>query len=461
MVKDSGSTWKQYKLPYDNPAIEAFLTIANNARNQAIGAENSCCQAMTENENTTIGVLPAFPQMKDSFGTGVAYSTKSLLLSAEAAYQAQSSVCKTLSQALDTACQQKEVLRKKADSINKEIAELEIEAGRLRASFAAIADKKQTDNSSNTANPAAIEAKKLLSCLEKTYNKHEISTALNNKIAKTDANIEYLAAELAEASEYQNQMEGLLNRANDEWKRIIDLFKIDPDSINPKLFYQKDAEPSSTELVVNNTEAVAPAQTENNMQAEQVGTAEVSEHKKQKKRERKKRTSIWGVIWDYIKLIILAVLIALVLRAYVVDITHVEGTSMQPTLQNGDNLLTAKIVYLFNAPQRGDIVVLHAPDAPGENYIKRIIAIPGDEIQITNGNVYINGELQRESYLQDAETTGEIHTLVPEGYYFVMGDNRGDSRDSRSESIGLIKQSDIIGKAFLRIYPFNSFGLLE
>ena len=97
--------------------------------------KTSCCPAMTENENTTIGVLPAFPQMKDSFGTGVAYSTKSLLLSAEAAYQAQSSVCKTLSQALDTACQQKEVLRKKADSINKEIAELEIEAGRLRASL--------------------------------------------------------------------------------------------------------------------------------------------------------------------------------------------------------------------------------------------------------------------------------------------------------------------------------------
>lgn len=455
MVKDSGNTWKQYKLPYDNPAIEAFLTIANNARTQAIGAENSCCQAMTENENTTIGVLPAFPQMKDSFGTGVAYSTKSLLLSAEAAYQAQSSVCKTLNQALDTACQQKEVLRKKADSINKEITELEMEAGRLRASFAAIADKKQTESSSNIANPAAIEAKKLLACLEKTYNKHEISTALNNKIAKTDANIEYLAAELAEASEYQNQLEGLLNRANEEWKRIVDLFKIDPESINPKLFYQKEEEPSPAELVVSKTDAAASDQAECNMLEEQTEAVEEQKHKKQK------GTSIWGAIWDYIKLIFLAVLIALVLRAYVVDITHVEGTSMQPTLQNGDNLLTAKIVYLFNAPQRGDIVVLHAPDAPGENYIKRIIAIPGDEIQITNGNVYINGDLRRESYLHDAETTGEIHTLVPEGYYFVMGDNRDDSRDSRSESIGLIKQSDIIGKAFLRIYPFGSFGLLE
>ena len=156
----------------------------------------------------------------------------------------------------------------------------------------------------------------------------------------------------------------------------------------------------------------------------------------------------------------MAFLIAFVLRAYVFDITMVDGTSMYPTLEDRDKLVTVKITYMFAEPERGDIVVVNAPDMPGHDYIKRIIGLPNEQISISDGQVYINGELLIEPYLEDVQTFGDVDMVIPDGYYFVMGDNRVDSRDSREAKIGVISKDNINGKAVFRLLPLDSIGSL-
>lgn len=167
-------------------------------------------------------------------------------------------------------------------------------------------------------------------------------------------------------------------------------------------------------------------------------------------------------LWTTIKLIFIAAMIALLLRTYVFDITKVIGSSMIPTLENGDNLFTSKISYYLEDPQRGDIVIVDAPDKNGEYYIKRIVGLPNEEIMIQNGLVYIDGVLLDENYLADTfPTTGDSHLIIEDGAYFVMGDNRIDSHDSRDESVGTILKDQIHGKAIFRIYPWDSFGKID
>ena len=170
--------------------------------------------------------------------------------------------------------------------------------------------------------------------------------------------------------------------------------------------------------------------------------------------------SPWSVIWSYLKIIIIAFLIAFLLRAYVFDITKVDGTSMYPTLADKDTLVTSKITGGVQGLRRGDIVVLNAPDVPGEDYIKRIIGLPNEELTISGGKVYINGNLLTEPYLDNVLTDGDIDVIIPDGFYFVMGDNRDSSRDSRMEEIGLISVDDINGHALFRILPLKTFGSL-
>ncbi|MDO4582268.1 MAG: signal peptidase I [Bacillota bacterium] len=165
-------------------------------------------------------------------------------------------------------------------------------------------------------------------------------------------------------------------------------------------------------------------------------------------------------IWDYIKILLLAMVIALFLRAFVFEITRVEGASMYPSLVEGDNLFTSKIAYLFAEPERGDIVVLNAPGLPSEHYIKRIIGLPNEKVEIIQGQVFIDGVLLEEAYLADQYTVVDTEIIVPEGCYFVMGDNRDVSHDSRYNDIGTIPLDEIKGKAKLRLFPFSEFGSL-
>ena len=142
--------------------------------------------------------------------------------------------------------------------------------------------------------------------------------------------------------------------------------------------------------------------------------------------------------------------------------TVVNGVSMQPTLSDGDNLIVDKLSYRFHDPDRFDIIVF--PQEDGRYFIKRIIGLPGETVLIADGEIYINGELLKESYgrevMQDAGLAAEPITLG-EDEYFVLGDNRNYSSDSRDPSVALIHRKEIIGRAWLRIWPLNSFGILK
>lgn len=147
---------------------------------------------------------------------------------------------------------------------------------------------------------------------------------------------------------------------------------------------------------------------------------------------------------------------------YVGQRTEVIGSSMVPTLEDGNQLITDKITYRFREPERFDIVVF--PHEPmNEYYIKRIIGMPGETVEIGgDGTIYINGAVLEENYgygeTSPQEMTGEV--VLGENEYFVLGDNREISLDSRYAEVGNIPRSLIIGRAWLRLYPFNEFGIL-
>ena len=147
--------------------------------------------------------------------------------------------------------------------------------------------------------------------------------------------------------------------------------------------------------------------------------------------------------------------------SFAVQAVHVEGLSMYATLDNNDYLIANKIDYRLHAPQRGDIIILRPPSDNSKDFIKRIIALPGERILISKGFVYINGHELDEPYLPEAWTQldtwgGPDGMAVPPNAYFVMGDNRNRSQDSRI--FGFIGRDRIDGRAWFRIWPLTHFG---
>ena len=147
--------------------------------------------------------------------------------------------------------------------------------------------------------------------------------------------------------------------------------------------------------------------------------------------------------------------------------TEVEGASMENTLHNGDNLIVDKLSYRFHDPERFDIIVFPFQFQDNTYSIKRIIGLPGETVQIMDdGSIYINGEKLEENYGMEVikpETIGRAAEPIELGddEYFVMGDNRNNSSDSRTDMVGNIKRENIIGKAWLRIWPVSDFGVLQ
>lgn len=152
---------------------------------------------------------------------------------------------------------------------------------------------------------------------------------------------------------------------------------------------------------------------------------------------------------------------------YVGQRTEVDGESMENTLNNGDNLIVDKITYRFRDPERFDIIVFPFAYQEDTYYIKRIIGLPGETVQIDQeGTIYIDGEALSESYGREIIKPNKVGLAeqpitLGEDEYFVLGDNRNHSSDSRDPSVANIKREDIIGRAWLRIYPFSKFGFIK
>ncbi|MDQ6661124.1 MAG: signal peptidase I [Chloroflexota bacterium] len=161
---------------------------------------------------------------------------------------------------------------------------------------------------------------------------------------------------------------------------------------------------------------------------------------------------------DIVETIALTLLIFLVLR-FTVQTYRVEGASMQPGLVDSEYVLINKLAYLFHAPQRGDVVVFHAPPDPGKDYIKRIIGLPGDTVSYDSTHVWVNGVQLNEPYISMATNFKAKTWKVPPNEYFTMGDNRPVSDDSRDW--GFLPRDNIVGEAVAVYWPLNTLKFID
>jgi signal peptidase I len=163
-----------------------------------------------------------------------------------------------------------------------------------------------------------------------------------------------------------------------------------------------------------------------------------------------------ALLREIVETLLLTALVYLAVRG-AVQYTPIHGPSMQPGLSSDQAVIVNQLAYFFGAPQRGDVIVFHPPISPSEEYIKRIIAIPGDTITLTDTTVTVNGTDLKEPYVNPADTgpneNGQVipPTKLGPGEYWVMGDNRGDSIDSRA--FGAVPRQNIVGKAEMVIWP--------
>jgi len=157
-------------------------------------------------------------------------------------------------------------------------------------------------------------------------------------------------------------------------------------------------------------------------------------------------------LMGWILIIVIAVIVAVFINKVVIIKVKIPSGSMNDTIMVGDKVITFRLAYLFNEPKRGDIIVFPFPDNENENYIKRIIGLPGEKIEGINGLVYIDGEPLEESYVKETLDDDFGPYEVPKGCYFMMGDNRNDSADSRFWSDKFLHRKKILGKAILK-YP--------
>ncbi len=188
--------------------------------------------------------------------------------------------------------------------------------------------------------------------------------------------------------------------------------------------------------------------------------------KKKRKKKKDKKPEEINIVKELLSLIIyigIVVLICYFILNFVGCRSKVDGSSMNPTLEDKDNLWVDKLSYTFGDPKRFDIIIFNYDE--NTTYVKRVIGLPGETVRIDqNGNIYINGKLLKENYgketiLNNGRAGSEVYLGSDE--YFVLGDNRNNSIDSRWSDVGNVSREDIVGKVVLRIYPFKKFGLIK
>ena len=167
-----------------------------------------------------------------------------------------------------------------------------------------------------------------------------------------------------------------------------------------------------------------------------------------------RKTGYGAYILNLIKIIFVAVIVAGIINVFCFQLVRIEQTSMHPTLEDNYTVFLFKSAYLFSQPKSGDIIIFQSQTNSQTNYVKRVIGLPGDTIEIADGKVYRNGVELIEPYIAEP-TLGSYKITVPEGRYFVMGDNRNYSMDSRSSSIGCITKAQILGKVLFAVRPYH------
>ena len=155
-----------------------------------------------------------------------------------------------------------------------------------------------------------------------------------------------------------------------------------------------------------------------------------------------------------------AVLVAILIRWFIVELYVVDGPSMQPTLQDGERLVVNKFIYHWRDPMRGEVVIFRYPRDHTRDFIKRVIAVGGDTIEIKDGHVFVNDALINEDYIAEKTRTEYPKRTVPEGTIFVCGDNRRNSLDSRFPDVGFVPLELVKGKATLIFWPVDNFAAL-
>ncbi len=168
---------------------------------------------------------------------------------------------------------------------------------------------------------------------------------------------------------------------------------------------------------------------------------------------------VWMLLREIVETIVLSLVIFLLIRQ-VIQNYRIESHSMEPNFYENQFILVNKLAYRLGEPTRGEVIVFHNPGNPDEDYIKRVIGLPGDTIEVRDQTVFINDQVLEEPFDKNPFFDGEIYgpEVVPPDHLFVMGDNRANSSDSRR--IGPIDESLIVGRAWLRVWPLNKFGLV-
>lgn len=166
-------------------------------------------------------------------------------------------------------------------------------------------------------------------------------------------------------------------------------------------------------------------------------------------------------IWETLKIVVIALVIVVPIRYFLFQPFFVKGASMEPNFDDGQYLIIDELSYRFREPQRGEIVVFKYPHDPSQRYIKRIIGLPEETVEVKNEQVFISGEILDESnYLPAGTLTlGLTKIILAENEYFVLGDNRLHSSDSRSW--GPLTKENIVGRAYLRAWPFDTLAKFE
>ena len=185
---------------------------------------------------------------------------------------------------------------------------------------------------------------------------------------------------------------------------------------------------------------------------------QIEEIEAQKKDGKKKMNPIL----EWILVIVIAVAAALFINNVLIINSVVPSGSMESTIMTGSRMMGLRVSYWFSDPQRGDIVVFKYPDNPKENFVKRVIGLPGDTVEIIGGVTYVNGEVLEEPYLNEEPLPRNYGPYeVPEGCYFMMGDNRNHSNDSRLWQNTYVTRDAVLGKALFVYWPLDRIGALK